>query len=166
MIVKTAVINEDIYLQGIVQYSFSQVLEHTVLGIENISGGAEHIYAPSDPHTKLPHAGCNDCTNPFPGADLVSVSPPLLLRHVQAPAVSREAAVGPVGVVEAERAPGLRVTWVLDGDGARRHGDDTVAACFPLSLREEEEKIKEVGGLRLSITFNNLLSMGEEWVKK
>lgn len=51
--------------------------------------------------------------------------------------VSCEAAVGPVGIVEAKRPAALGVTGVLDGDGARYHGDDTAAACIPFSLMEE-----------------------------
>lgn len=70
----------------------------------------------------------------IPGADLVSIPPPLLLGHIQAALVSGEAAVGPVGEVEAEGATVLRVTWILDGDGAGHHGDHTAAACIPLPL--------------------------------
>lgn len=77
--------------------------------------------------------------------DLVSVSSPGLFRHEEATAVLCEAAVGPVGVVEAERAAVLGVPGVLDGDGARHHGDNTAAACIPLTLdgrdgENEDEK--------------------------
>ena len=76
-----------------------------------------------------------------PDADLVSVPSPWLFRHVQATAVPCEATVGPVGVVKAERASVLRITRVLDGDGARHHGDNTVAAGIPLSLNVGRRKM-------------------------
>lgn len=88
------------------------------------------------------------------GADLVSVSSPLLLSYIQAAPVSCEAAVGPVGVVKAEQATVLRVTWILDGDGAGHHGDDTVASCTPLPLNGGRKrnmmrrKLKAVDGLK------------------
>lgn len=90
-------------------------------------------------------------------ADLVSISSPGLLRHIEAAAVLCEAAVGPVGVVETKRTTVLAVTRVLDGDGARHHGDNTAAARIPLSLgggrKEEEErhisfKANEVGKVK------------------
>lgn len=68
------------------------------------------------------------------GADLVGVPSPRLFGHIEAAAVSCEAAVRPVGVVETERPAALGVTRVLDGDGARRHRDNAAAACIPLSL--------------------------------
>ena len=67
-------------------------------------------------------------------ADLVSISSPRLFRHIESAAVSCEAAVGPVGIVETKGATVLGVTWILDGDGARHHGDNAAAACIPLSL--------------------------------
>lgn len=74
--------------------------------------------------------------------DLVSISSPGLFRHEEAAAVLCEAAVGPVGVVEAERAAAVGVPWVLDGDGARHHGDNTAAACIPLSLDVRTERTR------------------------
>lgn len=84
--------------------------------------------------------GLIESTNSLPvlpgclGADLVSVSSPGLFGHIEATAVSCEAGVGPVGVVETKQATVLGVTRVLDGDGARHHGDNTAAAGIPLSL--------------------------------
>lgn len=68
-------------------------------------------------------------------SDLVSVSPPWLFRKIVAHVVSDEAAVGPISIIEAEGPSVLGVTWILDADGGRHHGDNTATACILLSLR-------------------------------
>lgn len=45
-----------------------------------------------------------------------------------------KAAVGPVRIVETERATAVAAPRVLDGDGAGHHGNDAAAACILLSL--------------------------------
>lgn len=96
------------YLQCVLQDPLTQVLEHVVLRTDerfaNILSQIPTLYI----HTVL----CEDdsvllvvmnCLPALPrrlGADLVCVSSPGLFRHVQAAAVSSEATVGPVGIVE------------------------------------------------------------------
>lgn len=88
----------------------------------------------------------------FPGCvetDLVSVSPPQLLRNIQAAVISNEAAVRPVGIIKTEWALVLRIPRVLDADGGGHHGDDAATACIPLPLLgkvvNEQHLIKDFG---------------------